>query len=192
MTKQNIKVVKVPLNPEEKQALNKLQVFPRMPRLYLELLENKTKIKHNLVNTDYIPSTDNNYNTEKKDIQYKNNSVKENDDDNFESRLNKYLDENKSVEKNKAVAAESKTVEHKTVLKKIPKKTTVQKNKTRTKTRTTQEQSLFGSKTKAFPLGANLAAPCYGLNYDDFATGKLYRCYGQTFAKPYKHNNRKL
>ena len=99
MTKQNIKVVKVPLNPEEKQALNKLQVFPRMPRLYLELLENKTKIKHNLVNTDYIPSTDNNYNTENKDIQYKNNSVKENDDDNFESRLNKYLDENKSVEK---------------------------------------------------------------------------------------------
>ena len=34
---------------------------------------------------------------------------------------------NKSVEKNKAVAAESKTVEHKTVLKKIPKKTTAQK-----------------------------------------------------------------
>ena len=104
MTKQNIKVVKVPLNPDEKQALNKLQVFPRMPRLYLELLENKTKIKHNLVNTDYIPSEDysKNYETtniEKKEKQYKNNSVKENDDDNFESRLNKYLDENKSDDK---------------------------------------------------------------------------------------------
>ena len=57
MTKQNIKVIKVPLNPDEKSALNKLQVFPRMPRLYLELLENKSKIKHNLVNTDYVPSS---------------------------------------------------------------------------------------------------------------------------------------
>ena len=105
MTKQNIKVVKVPLNPDEKQALNKLQVFPRMPRLYLELLENKTKIKHNLVNSDYIPSesylkTDETI-IENKEKQYKNNSEKENDDDNFESRLNKYLNENKSSEKNK-------------------------------------------------------------------------------------------
>ena len=102
MTKQNIKVVKVPLNVDEKQALNKLQVFPRMPRLYLELLENKTKIKHNLVNTDYIPSEDYSKNNEIIEKKYKNNNfVKENDDDNFESRLNKYLDESKSNEQNK-------------------------------------------------------------------------------------------
>ena len=125
MTKQNIKVIKVPLNPDEKRALNKLQVFPRMPRLYLELLENKSKIKHNLVNTDYIPSSsspqplqkqniveDNFYNkSDKKKYEEddifkddENNIVKEkdsvnNNNDDFESRLNKYLEENKSVEK---------------------------------------------------------------------------------------------
>jgi len=125
MTKQNIKVIKVPLNPDEKRALNKLQVFPRMPRLYLELLENKSKIKHNLVNTDYIPSSsspqplqkqniteDNFYNkSDKKKYEEddifkddENNIAKEkdsvdNNNDDFESRLNKYLEENKSVEK---------------------------------------------------------------------------------------------
>jgi hypothetical protein len=57
MTKQNIKVIKIPLATEEKLAQNRQQVFPRMPRLYLELLENKTKIKQDLVNKDYIPSS---------------------------------------------------------------------------------------------------------------------------------------
>ena len=50
-----IKIIKVPLPPEEKATLNRQQVFPRMPRLYLELLENKVKIKQDLVNKDYVP-----------------------------------------------------------------------------------------------------------------------------------------
>jgi len=57
MTKQNIKVIKIPLTTEEKLAQNRQQVFPRMPRLYLELLENKTKIKQDLVNKDYVPTS---------------------------------------------------------------------------------------------------------------------------------------
>jgi hypothetical protein len=51
-----IKIIKVPLPPEEKATLNRQQVFPRMPRLYLELLENKVKIKQDLVNKDYVPN----------------------------------------------------------------------------------------------------------------------------------------
>ena len=131
MTKQNIKVVKVPLNPDEKAASNKMQVFPRMPRLYLELLENKAKIKPDLVNKDYVPTnsnyasttTENTENTRKQEFYDRYDEVKreenpaenikddnqvvspdysskkDNTDDDFESRLNKYLEENKSKDK---------------------------------------------------------------------------------------------
>lgn len=49
---QRIKVIKVPL---KKSLIDRPQVFPRMPRLYLELIENKSKIKQDLINKEYIP-----------------------------------------------------------------------------------------------------------------------------------------
>jgi hypothetical protein len=52
MTKK-LNVIKVPLPPNSKKDYPK--AFPRMPILYLELVENKSRVKPELVNTDYIP-----------------------------------------------------------------------------------------------------------------------------------------
>lgn len=49
-----IKVIKIFL-PENKKNPNRPKAFPRMPRLYLELLENKAKIKQDLINKEYSP-----------------------------------------------------------------------------------------------------------------------------------------
>ena len=84
--KQNIQVIKVPLSESEKNRDNRDQIFPRMPRLYLELLENKTKIKQDLINKEYSP---------KKNIyppvENKEEKNKINTDKSFESKLDKFL-----------------------------------------------------------------------------------------------------
>lgn len=53
MTRQ-VKVIKIPLSPQYKNR-DRPKAFPRMPRLYLELFENKAKIKPDLVNKEYVP-----------------------------------------------------------------------------------------------------------------------------------------
>ena len=52
---QNIQVVKVPLR---RSSSDRPQQFPRMPRLYLELVENKAKIKQDLINTEHVPPSE--------------------------------------------------------------------------------------------------------------------------------------
>lgn len=90
--KQELQVIKVPLKGS---ILSKPQVFPRMPRLYLELIENKEKIQQDLINKEYIPP-----NTEQNNYveQYKSPTPSQSSSNKkFQNRLDMLLsDDNKS------------------------------------------------------------------------------------------------
>ena len=65
MPKQKVKVVKVPIS-EEQRTPSGPQAFPKMPQLYLELVENKDKINPNYVNKDLDKQSPEYYKTEQK------------------------------------------------------------------------------------------------------------------------------
>jgi len=94
--KQELQVIKVPLKGS---ILSKPQVFPRMPRLYLELIENKEKIQQDLINTEYIPPNSEQNNVEQNNVeQYKSPTPSQSSSNKkFQNRLDMLLsDDNKS------------------------------------------------------------------------------------------------
>ena len=55
MSSQKLQVIKIP-NPSNNNVDKGGEPLARMPRMYLELLENKDKVKPQLVNKEYEPS----------------------------------------------------------------------------------------------------------------------------------------
>lgn len=112
MPKQSVKVIKVPLTSEEKLSTIKPQNFPRMPILYLELLENKKKIKPELIGKDYVPKDSDGNSIYQNEPQQQSPSYDENnnnianiiksqdfDEDEEYNRLKRKRDEDAEVER---------------------------------------------------------------------------------------------
>jgi len=115
MTKQTVIIEKVPLSESEKM-IDRKPNFPKIKTLYLELIENKAKIKPSLVNKDHFPSEDY-FDSEKEKIplkfvddekdadivenfEKKFDNIIENDRKNSKKSKYSYEDNSKELEKN--------------------------------------------------------------------------------------------
>ena len=89
--KQHIKVIKIPLIREENHT--RVSNFPKTHTLYLELLENKNKIKQDFINKTYIPS----HLSLSKNISDQ-TQIKQHKDDEVHKQKDQQEDENKEEE----------------------------------------------------------------------------------------------
>jgi len=112
MSKSKINVIKVP--NDVKNTTPAPTTFPRMPRMYLELIENKEKIKPTLVNKEYDPDEVATVTSETRSVQqpFKNRFEDENiqeeagsneddddDDDEIDVELNDDVDDDENDER---------------------------------------------------------------------------------------------
>ena len=96
-SQQKIQVVKIPLKG---LPTTKPQTFPRLPRLYLELIENKAKIRQDLINKEHIPSfsSPQDINTETKSSLTPTRNTPTKTKSKFENRLDLLLSDNSDTD----------------------------------------------------------------------------------------------
>lgn len=97
-SQQKIQVVKIPLKG---YPTTKPQTFPRLPRLYLELIENKAKIRQDLINKEHIPPSST---PEDINIESKSSSTPTRNKSKFENRLELLLSDDSDTDTDSSCA----------------------------------------------------------------------------------------